>query len=117
MTTVEKNKSTATELYQQAIAELDNGNLPQASKILWEATVQAFESAAVTRGWQHDSESYCFINVRKLIDETSDQDIERFFGAAVCLRDNFYEYWMRESEVRAKADAVRQLIEHLSIIE
>lgn len=117
MTTVEKNKSTATELYEQAIAELNDGNLRQASKILWEATVQAFESVAEIRGWQHESASYCFINVRKLIDETGDQDIGRFFGAAVCLRDNFYEYWMRESEVRVKADAVKQLIERLSMIE
>ena len=117
MTTVEKNKSTATELYQQAIAELDNDNLPQASKILWEATVQAFESAAETRGWQHDSESYCFINVRKLIDETGDQDIGRFFGAAINLRDNFYYEWMQQNQVRKLADDVHKLIEHLSIIE
>ena len=113
MTTVEKNKSTATELYQQAIAELDNDNLPQASKILWEATVQAFESAAKTRCWQHDSESYCFINVRKLIDETGDQDIGRFFGSAINLRDNFYYEWMQQNQVRKLADDVHKLIERL----
>lgn len=117
MTTVEKNKSTATELYEQAIAELDNGNLRQASKILWEATVQAFESAAEIRGWQHESASYCFINVRKLIDETGDQDIGRFFGSAINLRDNFYYDWMQQDQVHKLSADVHKLIERLSMIE
>lgn len=111
--TVEKYRVASARLYDQAVVELEAGDLVQASEKFWGAAAQTLKSIAQSRGWEHDSHAHFFHIVRRLEDESGDSDISDFFISARALHTNFYEDWMSKARIRAKADDVRRLIERL----
>ena len=62
MTTAEQYRSTSTLLFDQAMVELEAGDLLQASEKLWGAAAQALKSVAERRGLKHDSHAQ-FYNI------------------------------------------------------
>ncbi|MDE2724973.1 MAG: PaREP1/PaREP8 domain-containing protein [Gemmatimonadota bacterium] len=113
MTTMERYTNTSAMLLEQAEIELEAGDLVQASEKFWGAAAQALKATAQSRGWSHDSHAHFYHIIRKIIDETGDDELLDFFNAANLLHVNFYEGLLRLHEIRTMADRVRSLIRRL----
>ena len=106
MTTAERCRSTSTHLYDQAIVELEAGDLLQASEKLWGAAAQALKSVAERRGWKHDSHAQFYNIMAALERETESPDLRTRFDVAATLHINFYENWLDEDQIRRRAKDV-----------
>ena len=116
MTTAERYQVVSETLLDQAYAELDAGDLIQASEKFWGATVQALKAVAQERGWEHGSHAHFYAIVRNLVDETGDHHLVELFGAANLLHINFYEHWLEEIEIRTFTHQVQELLGRLAAI-
>ena len=116
MTTVERYQEVSATLLDQAHAELDAGDLIQASEKFWGAAAQALKAIAQERGWDHGSHAHFYAIVRNLVDETGDHHLVELFGGANLLHINFYEHWLEEIEIRTFAQQVQQLLHRLDEI-
>ena len=101
----------------QAFAELEAGDLQQASEKGWGAAAQILKAVADERGWEHDHHRLLFVAVDRLAAETGNEAISRGFGSASALHGNFYEGVMRQglisdylNHVRAFVDAAEGLL-------
>ena len=117
MTTAERYRSTSLHLYDQAMVELEAGDLLQASEKLWGAAAQALKSVAERRGWKHDSHAQFFNVLAALRDETENENLRRYFDAASQLHTNFYENWLDEAGIRERAEDVRRFINEMDGLE
>ena len=75
----------------QAHAELEAGDLQQASEKAWGAAAQMVKAAATVRGWEHDQHRHLWVAARELSNEAGDPEIHDLFGVAHNLHTNFYE--------------------------
>ena len=117
MTTAERCQAVSETLLDQADAELEAGDLIQASEKFWGATAQALKALGQERGWDHGSYAHFYAIVRNLVDETGDHDLVELFGAANLLHINFYEHWLEEIEIRTFARQVRKFLGRLAAID
>ncbi len=116
MTTAEECGTAASTLYDQAMIELEAGDLRQASEKLWGASAQALKSLAERRGWQHGTHREFYRIIRRLRNEMDVSDLREEFRCASELHTNFYESYMDESEIRENAAQVRTFIDTLDRI-
>ena len=116
MTTAERNKSTSTVLYDEAMVALDAGNLPVASEKLWEAAEQALKSIAKSRGWKHESDRDLYQTVANLHKECDSQVMVYGFDAAVHLHINAFENRMSVTDIRDRAPDVREFIDLVAVL-
>ena len=107
-------RQAAQSLYNQAAAELDAGDVRQASEKGWGAAAQAVKATAERRGWEHRSPAALFQAVDWLSQEYRDPSIQRRFHVASSLHQNFYEDWMTEGNVRAALFDVADLVTMLA---
>ena len=110
MTTVEEYRSDAHTLYDQAVVELEAGDLRQASEKFWGAAAQVLKSFAEKRGLVYETHAHIYKVIREAVQEARNPDVGEWFKQAEVLHGNFYENWMVESEVRTSASDVRRLI-------
>ena len=109
--------STSTVLYDQALVELEAGDLLQASEKLWGSAAQALKSVAESRGWRHNSHAQ-FYNIMAILErETDSSTLRRDFGSAAELHTNFYENWLDEDQIRRRSADVHRFIEYLNDLE
>ncbi len=113
MTTSERYRTAAHTLYDQALVELEAGDLRQASEKFWAATAQAMKALAERRGWRHRSHRHFHQTLDMLKDEDDHKDIVRWFGLAETLHINFYEDRASAETIAVIAEDVRLLIERL----
>ena len=111
MTTAEEYRTAAHQLYDQALVELETGDLRQASEKLWGAAAQVLKSFAEKHNLEHDSHSHAYKVIREAVRESRNPDVGEWFKHAEALHGNFYENWMIESEIRSSAADVRRLID------
>ena len=111
MTTAEEYRTAAHQLYDQALVELEAGDLRQASEKLWGAAAQVLKSFAEKHDLEHDSHSHAYKVIREAVRESRNPDVGEWFKHAEALHGNFYENWMIESEIRSSAADVRRLID------
>ena len=111
MTTAEEYRTAAHQLYDQALVELEAGDLRQASEKLWGAAAQVLKSFAEKHDLEHDSHSHAYKVIREAVRESRNPDVGEWFKHAEALHGNFCENWMIESEIRASAADVRRLID------
>ena len=116
MTTAEEYRTASTTLFDQAMVELDAGDLRQASEKFWGASAQALKSLAERRGWRHGSHREFYRIMRRLVDETGDPELRLEFAFANELHINFYENWLDEVQIRQSASYIRDFIERLARI-
>ncbi len=117
MTTAEQYRSTSLQLFDQAMVELENGDLLQASEKLWGAAAQALKSVAERRGLRHNSPAQFYNIMAELELEASSSEFRRDFASASQLHTNFYENWLAEDQIRRRAADVRHFIEYLNDID
>ena len=92
-------REASRHLLALAHAELDAGDLRQASEKAWGAAAQIVKAAAERLGWDHDSHRGLYLTVRRIRDETADQDIQDLFAFANYLHTNFYENTLADGEI------------------
>ena len=114
MTTAEQYRTASSSLYDQAMVELDAGDLRQASEKLWGTAAQALKSLAERRGWRHGSHGEFYRIIRRIVDETDERDLLELFNSATLLHVNFYENWLDEIQIRQFAEDVSIFVERLA---
>ena len=113
MATTEQYRSTSTHLFDQAMVELEAGDLIQASEKFWGFAAQALKSVAERRGWKHNSHAHFYNIMAQIEAETQSASLRRDFGSAAELHTNFYDNWLDEDQIRRRVVDVRHFIEQL----
>ena len=116
MTTSERYRSAAYTLYDQAVVELEAGDLRQASEKFWGAAAQSMKALAERKGWRHRSHRHFHQTLDLLKVEHDHENIVRWFGLAETLHINFYEDRASAETIAVIAEDVRLLIERLETI-
>ena len=101
------------QLLAQGRAELDAGDVRQASEKGWGAAAQMLKALAEQRGWQHRNHAALFDVISYLVSETRDHEIRRLFGVANALHTNFYENWNNAENVSNDLDDVERFLNKL----
>ena len=91
----------ARHLLAQARAELEQGDVRQASEKGWGAAAQMVKAVAEQRGWEHRTHAALFRVVSDLAAESGDDGIRNLFHVANSLHINFYENWNTSENVQA----------------
>ncbi len=113
MNVAEEYRAAASTLYDQAMVELDAGDLRQASEKFWGAAAQSLKSLAERRGLRHGSHGEFYRILNRLGDEIDLEDLLQQFASASELHVNFYENWLEEGQIRARATHVQALVSTL----
>ena len=100
----------------QARAELDAGDVRQASEKGWGAAAQMVKAASQARGWPHTAHRHILTSVTDLTEEVGDSHIHRLFGSAHYLHVNFYENTFNADLVADYLDDVEQFVDKLERI-
>ncbi|CAI8018318.1 hypothetical protein GBAR_LOCUS11106 [Geodia barretti] len=103
-------------LLAQGRVELVRGDVRQASEKGWGAAAQIVKAIAEQRGWDHRGHGHLHAAVRRLRDETGDQEIRRIFQVANSLHVNFYENWEDTQNVAEGLDDIERFIAKLEPI-
>jgi hypothetical protein len=109
---------TSKALLEKARAELQAGDLIQASEKGWGAAAHIVKAVAQRRGWQHGSHRLLFEAVNRLAQETNDPELRRLFRTAGFLHTNFYENWQPREFVEdslADVDEIVAKIERIGV--
>ena len=109
----QKYHQQSRHLLAQALLELDQGDLVQASEKGWGSAAQVVKAIAEQRGWRHRSHELLFEAVDALADEAGDEDMARLFDVASALHVNFYESWNSARRVRRGLRDVGLLLDKL----
>ena len=104
------HREAGRRLIAQARAQLEVGDLRQASEKAWGAAVQMAKAAASSRGWDHDQHRHLWTVAKDLTNEADDQEIHDLFVAANGLHVNFYEDTYDAQMVALNIDRVEQFI-------
>ncbi len=113
MTTTVDYKASSRSMMAQSRAELDQGDLQQASEKGWDAAAQMMKAVADTRGWEHRRHRHLHQIASRLRAEKGDRDIYRLFGTASILHENFYENQMAVQDIVEALDDVERLLDKL----
>ncbi len=111
MTTAERSRTSSKSPFDQAMIDLETGDLLQASEKLWEAVAGALASIAETRGWEHDSIEQLYAIVSELGEETDSPALEDGFDAACHLHINFFGHQWTKSEIQDRAPRIRSFVD------
>ena len=117
MTTVERYTTAGHSLYDQAVIELDAGDLRQASEKFWGSAAQAMKALAERKGWRHRQHRHFQDILDRLDDRTDHQDLVRWFSGAEALHVNFYEDHSSHETISILAADIRLLIDRLEQVE
>ena len=104
---------TSRTLLVQGFAELEQGDIRQASEKGWGASAQMLKSIAQHRGWGHRGHRLIRRVASRLADETGDAEIRRLYRVADSLHINFYEDLDTAADVAAGLEDVRRLLDKL----
>ena len=101
------------ELMKQAMEELAEGDVRQASEKGWGAAAQMVKAVAEDRGWEHNSHSLLYQATDRLAQETRDRQISTLFHVAGNLHTNFYENWFTPVVVASGLQDVELFLDKL----
>ena len=111
MPAIANYRDTSHHLLAQAHAELEAGDLRQASEKGWGAAAQMIKAVAEVRGRQHYSHRLLVGVVVDLIAENGDDDqLKALFASAQSLHVNFYENLFFRVLVEFHIDQVQQFV-------
>ena len=110
MTPRQAYSATSREFLAKAEAALAQEDLLQASEKGWGAAAQMVKAVADQRGWTHNGHAPLFQAIRRLVEETGDEQVDVLFHVANALHVNFYENIMNLELVEAGLADIRQLV-------
>ncbi len=103
-------RESGRQFLTQARAELEAGDLRQASEKGWGAAAQMVKAVAQARSWPHTAHRHLLTNVTELTEEVGDPDVHRLFGSAHLLHINFYENTFNADSVADYLDDVERFV-------
>ena len=103
-------REASRQLIAQAHAELEAGDLRQASEKAWGAAAQMAKAAASSRGWDRDQNRHLWNAAKDLTNEAGDQEIHDLFVSANGLHINFYENTYDAPMVALNISRVEQFV-------
>ena len=106
----EKAALTPYELLDAADAYLHDGHLRQASQKLWSATNVALDRYAVLKNLPNTTYQHHVRNLKELVKETGDEQLQENLVAINALGVNFYEGFLSEAQIRHVFPIVRKFI-------
>jgi hypothetical protein len=106
-------RSASKELLEQAMNELAQGDVRQASEKGWGAAAQMVKAVAQQRGWSHNHHALLHQIVDNLAKETGDNELHQLFHTANSLHINFYENWSTPNGVASGIHDIERLVEKL----
>ena len=95
---------------EQALAELAQNDIRQASEKGWGAASQFAKAIASERDWPHNDHRSLYQAVGRLSDEIDDQELRRLFSIAGQLHTNFYEGWLDRDYVTSLLNDVTRFV-------
>ena len=98
---------------EKAGAELEAGDLEQASEKAWGAAALMVKAVAEQRGEFHKGHNAIGRFTERLSEELEDDDISDLFGMAEGLHINFYENRFAARTVRRRLRSVEQFVEKM----
>ena len=113
MTPRQAYSATSREFLAKAEVALAQKDLLQASEKGWGAAAQMVKAIADQRGWTHNGHAHLFQTIRRLVEETEDEQLGVFFHVANALHINFYENIMGRELVELGLADMRQLVGRL----
>ncbi len=111
--------SDLSDTYQRrARANLNEGDLTQASEKGWGAAAVLVKACAEARGLHHDRHHQLWRTVNRLVDETGDRELQMLFSQVESLHGNYYEDYWDATTAAAHLHQVDVFVEKLrSLIE
>ena len=103
----------SAEYLRKARLHFDEGDLTQASEKGWGAEATALKACAEERGWDHHRHWHHRVNLRRLVEETGDEEIYALFPSVESLHANFYENFMSARDVELQLRNVERLVPKL----
>ena len=113
MQQVKTDQNASRALLAQARAEPGQGDTRQASEKGWGAAAQMLKSIAEQRGWAHRSHRHTRQAATRLVQETSDREIDRLYRVASDLHTNCYEDADSPNDVLPGRDDIQTLLDKL----
>ena len=112
--TTEQRRQASEQFMEQARATFAAGDLWQASKKGWSATIQMLKAIAEQHGWENNRHRHHIITATHLRSETGDREIRRLFDSASAPHENFYENYMDADLVSESLDDMETLLAKLN---
>ena len=113
---IESHEVHSERLLRHARIELENGDRLQASEKAWGAVAHAIKVVAAYRGWRYDTHSDAYRIIKRLANETGNQNFRRLFGIAGYLHKNYYMDAMSLEELRDWLADVEELVAMLNAL-
>lgn len=86
----------------------------QASEKGWGAASQILKAVAAKRGRRLRSHGEPNEYLDELCEETKDPELDKLWGLATSLHQNFYEAWLPPRSVKRRVEDVKRFVEKLS---
>ena len=112
-TRADYHSETAGEFLAKAGVYLAEGDVLQASEKGWGAAAQMVKAAAEARGWDHSGHRQLFVTVRRLVEETGDEQLRVGFAFANVMHINFYDGLLPREDVEAYLAHIREFVGRL----
>ena len=109
-------REASRELLAQARAEMDAGDLRQASEKAWGAAAQILKAVCEAREWPHNQHRHLWTAAQDLSDEVGDDELHDLFVSANSLHVNFYEDTYTARRVALNVARVEQFVARLEAL-
>ena len=96
----ERYDEISRHLLQQAQAELDKGDILQASDKVWGATAHAVKAVCQRMGWNHHAHNHISAAVNYIASGLGRDDLLNAYGYLDALHTNYYEHQKSAAEIR-----------------
>ena len=103
----ERYEAMAAHKLQQAQAELDRGDLQQASEKVWGAAAQSIKALAQQQGWNHHAHNYLRDAVMYVASAWGRDDLLLLLDSVSFAHTNFYEHQELKDEVQRRINHAR----------
>ena len=115
-TQTENHMSIGRRRILHADDKFNAGDFLQASEKAWGAVAHFLKAHAVTRGLPHSGHYDLRQVANHLVNETGIDRIKELFSICESVHANYYEAYMREDDLEASLDNVKELISLLETL-
>ncbi len=100
----ERYEEISRHLLEQAQAELDKGDILQASDKVWGATAHAVKAVCQRTGWNHHAHNHLSAAANYAASGLGRYDLMEAFGFLEAMHTNYYEHQKEADQVRLEVN-------------
>jgi uncharacterized protein (UPF0332 family) len=116
-TRVEVHSKLCEKYLAEAERLLSEHDYIQAGEKAWGAASQMLKALAAKRGLKLRSHEALHEYLSKVCEESGEAELDRLWGSATTLHQNFYEAWLPPEMVKRRVEDVKQLVRNLRQLE